>query len=151
MEASKNPHQPSPWEYAVAFLVMALMVAFAFFTATSCSTPREVIRYQRDTLYKVKTDSIHHYERDSVFVKEKGDTIYIYKEKVRYRDRWKIDTIVRVKVDSVAVERIKEVPVERPLTWWQKTKIRAFWGLLVAVLLLALWTFRKPLLKRLKI
>ena len=40
---------------------------------------------------------------------------------------------------------IREVP--KPLSWWQNLKIRAFWGLLGAVLLLLLWAFRKPLLK----
>ena len=39
------------------------------------------------------------------------------------------------------------VEVEKPLSWWQKFRIDAFW-LLVAALL---WIFRKPLLKLLKL
>lgn len=41
----------------------------------------------------------------------------------------------------------KEVKVEKELTWWQKTRLDAFWGLVLSVVLLLLWTFRKPLLK----
>lgn len=40
---------------------------------------------------------------------------------------------------------------DKPLTWWQNLRIRAFWGLLVAVVLLLLWTFRKPLLKLIRL
>ena len=38
---------------------------------------------------------------------------------------------------------------EKELTWWQNVRLKAFWPLLVAVLLLLLllWNFRKPLLK----
>lgn len=39
---------------------------------------------------------------------------------------------------------------DKPLTWWQNFRIRAFWGLLVAVVFLLLWTFRKPLLKMIR-
>lgn len=46
-----------------------------------------------------------------------------------------------------AKETIKEVKVEQPLSWWNKTKLEAFWGLLLAVVLLLLWTLRKPLMK----
>lgn len=33
-------------------------------------------------------------------------------------------------------DRTKTVEVERELTWWQKTQIRGFWGLLILVALL---------------
>lgn len=130
----------------------ALLTACAVLALCSCS-PRIVERVvvQRDTLYKVRIDSIYHFERDSVYVKEKGDTFYVYKERVRYRDRWKIDTVKAVKVDSVTVERIKEVKVEKPLSWGQRLKLRAFWGLLAVAFALGLWTFRKPLLKLIKL
>ena len=122
----------------------ALILLAAF--ALSCS-PRvyERVIIQRDTTQIVKIDSVRYFQHDSVYVKEKGDTVYKYVEHIRYRDRVKIDTIVRVRVDSVAVERIKEVKIEKPLSWWQKFRIGAFWWLLGAVALLLLWTFRKKL------
>lgn len=142
----KNP-EPGWW---VAPFVFYLIVGFAILLVmvTSCS-PRiiETIRYQRDTTYvqQVKVDSV--YRRDSVFVREKGDTVFIYKERIRDRYIFRHDTLRLVKVDSVAVERVKEVKVEKPLSAWKSAKIGAFWWLVAAVLLLLLWTFRKPILK----
>lgn len=142
----KNP-EPGWW---VAPFVFYLIVGFAILLVmvTSCS-PRiiETIRYQRDTTYvqQVKVDSV--YRRDSVFVREKGDTVFIYKERIRDRYIFRHDTLRLVKVDSVAVERVKEVKVEKPLSAWKTAKIGAFWWLVAAVLLLLLWTFRKPILK----
>lgn len=142
----KNP-EPGWW---VAPFVFYLIVGFAILLVmvTSCS-PRiiETIRYQRDTTYvqQVKVDSV--YRRDSVFVREKGDTVFIYKERIRDRYVFRHDTLRLVKVDSVAVERVKEVKVEKPLSAWKSAKIGAFWWLFAAVLLLLLWTFRKPILK----
>lgn len=142
----KNP-EPGWW---VAPFVFYLIVGFAILLVmvTSCS-PRiiETIRYQRDTTYvqQVKVDSV--YRRDSVFVREKGDTVFIYKERIRDRYVFRHDTLRLVKADSVAVERVKEVKVEKPLSAWKSAKIGAFWWLVAAVLLLLLWTFRKPILK----
>ena len=87
------------------------------------------------------------YRRDSVFIKEKGDTVIIYKERIRDRYVFRHDTLRLVKVDSVVVERVKEVEVEKSLSAWKTAKIAAFWWLVAAVLLLLLWTFRKPILK----
>lgn len=142
----KNP-EPGWW---VAPFVFYLIVGFAILLVmvTSCS-PRiiETIRYQRDTTYvqQVKVDSV--YRRDSVFVREKGDTVFIYKERIRDRYVFRHDTLRLVKVDSVAVERVKEVKVEKPISAWKSAKIGAFWWLVAAVLLLLIWTFRKPILK----
>lgn len=40
--------------------------------------------------------------------------------------------------------------VEKSLSWWQSTKIKAFWWLLGAVILCLLYIFRKPLIAILK-
>ena len=129
------------------FLLILLSIVIELLTGGCSPRVIEHIVYQHDTTKVVKVDSIWKYEKDSVFVKEKGDTVYKYVERIRYRDRYKVDTLVRVKVDSVVVERVKEVKVEKPLSWWQKSKIGAFWYLFGAVIILLLWTFRKPLLK----
>ena len=43
------------------------------------------------------------------------------------------------------------VEVEKPLSWWQKFRIGAFWWLVAALGVALLWIFRKPLLKLLKL
>lgn len=40
--------------------------------------------------------------------------------------------------------------VEKPLTWWQKARIGAFWWLLALSVSLLIYTFRKPILTLLK-
>ena len=150
--AARNPRRdPPPYWWlgpSLGWLLGSVLLLAAMTAATSCS-PRiiETIRYQRDTTYvqQVKVDSV--YRRDSVFIKEKGDTVIIYKERIRDRYVFRHDTLRLVKVDSVAVERVKEVEVEKPLSAWKTAKIEAFWWLIASVLLLLLWTFRKPILK----
>ena len=140
-----NRKECAVWGALVGVAVMLIAAAL-----TSCS-PRIVeriqVREKHDTLvvHQVQVDSV--FRRDSVFVREKGDTVYVYREHVRDRYKFVHDTTRLVRVDSVAVERVKEVKVEKPLSVGQSLKIRAFWWLFVAALLLALWTFRKSILK----
>ena len=107
--------------------------------------------YQRDTTTVHHRDSIFH--RDSVYVREwmKGDTVYVdrFRDRYIYKDRWR-DSI-RVVRDSVAVETIKEVKVEKPLSWWKRAELGAFWWLFGALVAALAWIFRKPLLKILKL
>ena len=141
----KHPqNQDNSWIGKV-YLICGILLGLGLVWALSGCSPRivEHIVVQHDTTRVVVRDSVTFYDRDSIFVKEKGDTVYKYVEKWRYRDRWHTDTLVRVKVDSVSVERIKEVKVEKPLTWWQRFRLRAFWWLAGLFLLLALWWTRE--------
>ena len=144
--AARTPRRDPPtywWEGPfLGWLLVSLLLLAAMAAATSCS-PRiiENIRYQRDTTY------VQQMKVDSVFIREKGDTVIIYKERIRDRYVFRHDTLRLVKVDSVVVERVKEVNVEKSLSAWKTAKIEAFWWLVAAVLLLLLWTFRKPILK----
>ena len=125
---------------AILFLALCLIVG--------CSQRiTERLEVRHDTTAIVKMDSIRLFERDSIYVRERGDTVFQYVERIRYRDRWRVDTFRTVRVDSVSVERIKEVKVEKPLSWWQKTRQRAFWPLLLSVAALIAWTFRKYIKK----
>ena len=115
-----------------------LVIIVAAILAASCS-PRiiERVRVERDTLVTHHRDSIQ--VRDSVYVREwiKGDTVFVdrYRDRFVYRDRWR-DSVV-TKVDSVAIERTIEVKIEKPLSWWKKAKIAAFWWLVVLSVSLA--------------
>lgn len=130
-------------------LLLALLLSVILLTLASGCSPRivEHIRYQHDTTYVVRRDSVRFYDRDSIYIREKGDTVYKYVEKWRWRDRVRVDTFYRTRVDSVAVERTKIVEVEKPLSGWKKWQIGAFWWLVGAVVLLLLWTFRKFIFK----
>lgn len=89
----------------------------------SCTTTK----YVEVPIETVKKEYIYDTKIDSIFIKDsvekiiKGDSIYIYKEKVRYKYINKTDTLVRV--DSVPkvvpIEIIKEVEVNH-LKWYQE-------------------------------
>ena len=137
--------------YTVLFTQCLILSILTITCLPGCS-PKfiEKVVYQKDTTVVHKRDSI--VRRDSIYVKEwmKGDTVFIekYKDHYIYRDRWR-DSI-RVVRDSVAIETVKEVQVEKPLSWWQKLRMRAFWWLLGGLILTLGWIFRKPLLVILK-
>lgn len=54
------------------------------------------------------------------------------------------DTLTVIKQAETHTQTIE---VEKPLTWWQRLKIGAFWWLISAVAGLLIWTFRKFLFK----
>ena len=65
----------------------------------------------------------------------------------------KVPVEVQVR-DTIIMERTAEVvkvEVEKPLTWWQRTKMGTFGWLLGGIVLLLLWTFRKPIIKLIRI
>lgn len=135
----------------IGIIIAAVLIGFAILLS-GCS-PRivERISYKHDTTYvdRLRIDSL--YQRDSIFIRETGDTVWVYTEKIRDRFRLIRDTVSLVRIDSVAYETIKEVEVERQLTWWQSTRIGAFWWLIGALAAALLWIFRKPFLRLLRI
>ncbi len=129
--------------------ILAVFVALAALLPGCSPKIIERVSYVHDTTNVVRIDSVRYYQRDSIFVREKGDTVFQYVERIRYRDRFRIDTLVQMRevLDTAFVER----KVEKPLSWWQKARIGAFWWLCGALVLALLWIFRKPLLSLLKI
>lgn len=91
---------------------------------SSCATHKQIIEVPVET---IKTEYIHNTIIDSIYVKDsvdrwrKEDTVFIYKERIKYKYINKTDTILRV--DSipkiVTVEKIKEVEVNH-IKWYQK-------------------------------
>ena len=112
---------------------------------TSCS-PKivEHIVIQRDTTMVHHRDSI--FTKDSVYIKEwmKGDTVYIdrFRDRYIYKDRWRDSISVREVHDTTTVEK----KVEKELTAGQKTKIGAFWWLVLGLAASLVYIFRKPIL-----
>lgn len=116
----------------------------ALFTLTACS-PRVVTveRVRSDSVYLHRLDSV--YRLDSVFVSERrtGDTVYLIKERWRFRDRLRHDTLRLVRRDSVPVpvEVVREVrrPFFREL---REAALALCLPLALAALCLFLWRRR---------
>ena len=110
---------------AVAFWVALLLLLLLF---GSCKSVKyvPVIDHKTDTCYitKWQWDSI--YVHDSIRIKEGGDTLLIEQWHTKYKEKQVHDTIYIATHDTIPypypVEVIKEV--EKPLTWWQKLKMR---------------------------
>lgn len=125
----------------------AVAVGLCFLPALPSCSPRIIEKVRTEYV----AQEVHHRDtiitRDSIYIREwmQGDTVFVdrYRDRYVYRDRWR-DSI-QIKVDSFAIERIKEVQIEKPLSWGKRAKIGAFWWLVLAVVGLGAWTFRKPL------
>ena len=132
----------------VAFLSELVTMSLLAVLVTSCGALRKQVEtiHVRDTTYisKVQVDSV--FKRDSIFMKEKNDTVYVYKETVRDRFRMIHDTVYRYVVDSVYVDRVREVQVEKPLTAWQRFRLRGFWVITAMAGGYVVWRNRKWLL-----
>ncbi len=112
---------------AVAACVMAVWVAlvaacivFLFFLC-GCTTTRYVPVETVRTEYQDKVREVHTTDSivDTRFVYVKGDTVFGYRDRIKWRDRFIHDTVSVVRTDSIPVP----YPVERELTWWERTKI----------------------------
>lgn len=68
---------------------------------------------------------------------------------VKLPERWLYTGVTNTREHEQGI--IKEVKVEKPLSWWQKVRLRAFWWLLGGLVACLAWIFRKPLLALLKL
>ena len=130
-------------------LLFFLYLSFQW-TLPGCS-PKVIENIRTEYVYR----DVHHrdttIQHDSVYIREymKGDTVhhYEYRDRYLYRDRWRDSTVIQQVHDTTTVEKL----VEKKLSAGQKMKINSFWWLLAGLLGFALWTFRKPILKLIKL
>jgi hypothetical protein len=72
----------------------------------------------------------------------KGRTVYVPVKVPVHDTLWR---------EKSAQETIITREVEKPLTWWQRARLRAFWWLLAGLVACLFWIFRKPMLRILKL
>lgn len=143
-------HRRSSWGRMLSYTVLFILCTILSVSLPGCS-PKFVERI----VIQHDTTTVHHrdttYHRDSIYIREwmKGDTVFVdrYRDRYIFRDRWRDSVSVREVHDTTTVEK----KVEKELSWGQKTKINAFWYLLIGLIAAILWIFRKPLLKLFKI
>ncbi len=132
----------------IAGALLGLLVCCVISLLAGCRSvvyvPVETVRSDSVYIDRLTRDSVC--VRDSVWVslRERGDTVFITKAAMcyAYRDRLRTDTV------AVVREHREKVPVEveRQLTWWERTRLKAFWWLAAAVAALCLvvaWLARR--------
>lgn len=176
-EPPKN--QDNSWMRWVFYIGVALFL-LASITFSGCSTMKNSVdtQYRDTTIYQreVKDSLIYvpiplesnqvivevgdtskletSVAKSTAFVNEKGQichTLENKKEKLPVIVPVKSTTIYSGVTSSVTHTITKTEYRDKPLSWWQTAKIRAFWWLLGAVIVLLLYVFRKPLLKLIRI
>lgn len=91
----------------------------------SCHPQKQIIEVPVET---IKTEYIHNTRVDSVYMRDSidrwmnGDTVFIYKERTKYKYLNKTDTVIKTDTipKIIKEEVIKEVEVNR-LKWYQET------------------------------
>lgn len=82
--------------------------------------PVEVVKKEYITTTKV--DSI--FVKDSVDRYVSGDTVYLYREKVKYQYLYKTDTLIQIDSIPKIIKQITTEEVEvNKIYWWQKLLI----------------------------
>ena len=119
--------------------ILIILIAVAFFVALltfpGCKTIQYVPVHEVDTIVvnNYIRDSIK--EKDSVYIFNSNETLYVYREKVLYRDKIVVDTIKTIKYEEIPVEVEKVVEVEK------KRPVRNAFAIIGLVSLLSLAGF----------
>lgn len=101
-----------------------IYIIILLLTTVACKPQQRTVEVPVET---VRTSYIHDTRIDSVYVKDsvdmyvRDDTVFIYKERVRYKYLNKTDTVIKTDTipQIVKVEAIKEVEVNH-IKWYQR-------------------------------
>ena len=105
------------------FAVVCIVCSITFLlTFPGCKSTEYVTVpvHTTDTLYvnNVERDSIQ--VKDSVYVYRTPDSVFVYREKIAYKDRLVTDTVIHKVYEEKPVEVTKTVEVKKPYTIWEK-------------------------------
>lgn len=114
-----------------------IVIVLAMLFLVSCSSLIKTVEVPVET---IKTEYIHDiiidsiYERDSVDRYIKGDTVFLYREKIKYRYINKVDTILKTDtIPKIVKVKEKEVVEVNHIKWYQEALM---WIGSIALLLL---------------
>ena len=169
---NQRKEKPTPHENLFVILAVVLIAVMVIGFSECCvCKPQPVqkdsvrIEYRDRVIYDTATvevtkevekivtrDTVSHLENtwaSSDAMVSEGFLHHSLESKPRY-----IKVPVEVTVtDTLIIEHsatIIEKEVEKPLSWWQTTRIGAFWWLVGGIIISLVWIFRKPLLAILK-
>jgi hypothetical protein len=161
---SGQNHDNSWMGCAIPLVVLFLLAGFGLLMMLAGCSPKVIV--QKETITEYRDRLVHDtttveipYEVEKVVTKDtashlentyaKSDAIVsggLLSHSLESRPQI-IKVPVEVHVTDTLVKkaeiRTETIEVEKPLSWWQKFRIDAFWWLLGAVILCLLWIFRK--------
>lgn len=122
-----------------------LLIVLCALLLLSCSSTRTievpVETIKKEYIYDTKIDSI--IIRDSIDRWYRNDTVYIYKERVRFKYKTRLDTIIRTDTIPKILTVEKEVKINN-IYWYQKLLM---WIGSLSLILLISYLYRKFKLK----
>ena len=107
-------------KYLARILSLCLLALLLYSCKSIQYVPIESIKHDTTRIVQTKIDSV--YQKDSIYIEAKGDTIFKYKYKYLYKTIEKVDTFWHERRDTIHITQI--VTVEKPLTIWQKIRMR---------------------------
>lgn len=124
-------------------IVCTVCLIVFLFTFPGCKEIQYVPVYQQDTLIinNYVRDSIKLY--DSVYVFKEADSVFIYKEKIAYKDRLVHDTIIHTIYKEKPVEVTKTVEVNKPYSIWEKILMWSGVAFIICVVGIVMYHLKK--------
>ncbi len=130
----------------ISEISLVLILVFALFL-NSCKTNERIVEVEKEvvkTEYQTNHTRDSIYLKDSVYLERRNDTVFLTKYQNLYRDRIRVDTLFRT--DSIRKTEIVIKTINK-LTKWQEWRLKLFRWLVLSVILLIVYTFRKQLIK----
>lgn len=130
----------------ISEISLVLILVFALFL-NSCKTNERIVEVEKEvvkTEYQTNHTRDSIYLKDSVYLERRNDTVFLTKYQNLYRDRIRVDTLFRT--DSIRKTEIVIKTINK-LTKWQEWRLKIFRWLVLSVILLIVYTFRKQLIK----
>lgn len=124
-------------KFFVIFMLICLIVFALSFPG--CRTVEHIPVHTTDTLYVNNFERDSTQVKDSVYVFRTTDSVFIYREKISYKDRLVTDTVIHTIYKEKPVEVIKTVEVKKPYSIMEKILMWA--GTLFIVAVVGLFLF----------
>lgn len=129
-------------KYIARILFLCLLALLLYGCKSIKYVPVESIKHDTTRIVQTKVDSI--YQKDSIYIYGLGDTVFVTKYKYKYKTVEKVDTFWHERRDTIHVTQT--VTVEKPLTIWQKARMRiGSVAIIIAAVAILYLIFRRKL------
>lgn len=124
-------------------VVCIICITVFLLTFPGCKEIQYVPIHTTDTLVvnNYVKDSIQ--VKDSVYIFKAADSVFIYKEKIAYKDRLVTDTVIHTVYEEKPVEVIKTVEVKKAYAMWEKILLWSGVAFIMSVIGMVMYHVKK--------